>query len=63
MALPNGLVENVYGPAEGRRHDRGMLAYLLQHLERFSFVLAGNPMCIYGEPACISIKNTFARSF
>ena len=26
VALPNGLVGNMYGPVEGKRHDSGMLA-------------------------------------
>ena len=26
VALPNGLVGNLYGPMEGKRHDRRMLA-------------------------------------
>ena len=26
IATPNGLVANLYGPVEGRRHNSGMLA-------------------------------------
>ncbi|KAK3742027.1 hypothetical protein QZH41_014350 [Actinostola sp. cb2023] len=26
VALPNGLIGNLYGPVEGRKHDAGMLA-------------------------------------
>ena len=38
---------------EGRRHDAGMLAdsRLLRNLERFAFNPAGQPLCIYGDPA------------
>lgn len=53
IALPNGLVGNLYGPVEGKRHDSGMLASsrLLEDLERFSFTPAGFPLCVYGDPA------------
>ena len=54
LALPNGLVGHLYGPVEGRRHDRGMLASsgLLQDLQRFSnSSVTGLPMCVYGNPA------------
>ena len=38
---------------EGRRHDAGMLAdsRLLRNLEHFAFNPAGQPLCIYGDPA------------
>ena len=54
VALPNGLVGNMYGPVEGKRHDSGMLASsgLLRELQRFSFSpINGLPMCVYGDPA------------
>ena len=54
IALPNGLVGNLFGPIEGRRHDSFMLAEsgLLQDLQRFSNCpLTGLPLCIYGDPA------------
>ena len=54
VALPNGLVGNLYGPIEGKRHDSGMLASsgLLQDLQRFSnSTVTGSPMCVYGDPA------------
>lgn len=36
VAIPNGLVANLYGPVEGRRHDAGMLkdSGLLNTLQR-----------------------------
>ena len=39
--------------AEGRKHDAGMLAesHLLDDLRQYSFSLAGQPLCIYGDPA------------
>ena len=38
VAAPNGLVANLYGPVEGKRHDSGMLAMsgLLDALQRYS---------------------------
>ncbi|XP_068742300.1 uncharacterized protein [Montipora capricornis] len=53
VALPNGLIANLYGPVEGKRHDAGMLAEsgLLHDLERHAFSTGGQPLCIYGDPA------------
>jgi len=53
IAVPNGLIANLYGPIEGNRHDAAMLreSGLLNDLQRFAFDRAGNAMCIYGDPA------------
>lgn len=54
VALPNGLVGNLFGPIEGRRHDRFMLATsrVLHDLQRFSNCpVTGDPLCVYGDPA------------
>lgn len=53
IAAPNGLVANLYGPVEGRRHDSGMLARsgLLNQLQQYSFDTNGSELCIYGDPA------------
>lgn len=53
IALPNGLIGNLYGPVEGRKHDAGMLvdSGLLHDLEQFAFNPAGQPLCVYGDPA------------
>jgi len=53
VALPNGLIANLYGPIEGCRHDAGMLrdSGLLGTLERVAFNPAGNVLCLYGDPA------------
>ncbi|XP_028410992.1 uncharacterized protein LOC114533621 [Dendronephthya gigantea] len=53
VSLPNGLIAHLYGPVEGKKHDASMLAQsgLLADLERFAFSEAGQPMCIYGDPA------------
>jgi len=53
LAIPNGLIANLFGPIEGRRHDAGMLAdsNLLNALQRHAHDRAGNPLCIYGDMA------------
>ena len=53
IVTPNGLIANLFGPVEGRRHDSGMLAMsgLLLQLQQMSFSPAGQAMCIYGDPA------------
>lgn len=52
MALPNGIVGNLFGPVEGRRHDSSILyaSGLLAELERVAWV-DQEPLCIYGDPA------------
>ena len=51
VVAPNGLIANLHGPVEGRRHDSGMLADsgLLPQLELHSRSPLGNPLCIYGD--------------
>ena len=53
VVTPNGLIANLFGPVEGRRHDSAMLMMsgLLHQLELQSFSPAGQAMCIYGDPA------------
>ena len=53
VAAPNGLIANLHGPFEGRKHDSGMLAdsKLLNLLQRNSFSSTGQPLCVYGDPA------------
>ena len=53
VALPNGLIENLYGPVEGRCHDAGMLkdSGLLNDLSRFGFNTRGDVLSLYGDPA------------
>ena len=53
VATPNGLVANLYGPIEGRRHDSTMLARsnLLPLLEQHAHAPDGTVLCIYGDPA------------
>ena len=51
--LYNGHIANLYGPAEGNRHDSGMLAVsgLLTDLQQHSFTPNGQPLRIYGDMA------------
>lgn len=54
VALPNGLVGNLFCPVEGRRHDSFMLATsgFLRELQKFSNCpVTGLPLCVYGDPA------------
>ena len=51
MVATNGLVANLFGPVEGKRHDSGMLADLglLQQMSEHCFLPNGSPLCIYGD--------------
>ena len=52
LALPNGLIGNMYGPLEGRRHDCFLLqlSNLLPKLQQYAFNSRGEVLCIYGDP-------------
>ncbi|CAB4045578.1 Hypothetical predicted protein [Paramuricea clavata] len=53
VVTPNGLIANLSGPCEGKKHDSGMLreSGLLTSLEEHSFSSTGDILCIYGDPA------------
>lgn len=53
IVAPNGLIANLFGPIEGKRHDSAMLAQsqILQQLQIHSFDTNDNTLCIYGDPA------------
>lgn len=53
IATPNGLIANLYGPVEEKRHDSAMLAQsqVLNQLQRLSFNPHGDTLCVYGGPA------------
>ena len=53
VVAPNGMIANLFGPVEGRRHDSGLLAEsgLLRLLQLHSHDGQGNTLCIYGDPA------------
>ena len=53
VVLPNGLIANMYGPVEGKRHDCSMLrmSNLLTKLQLQAYDTNGRALCIYGDPA------------
>ena len=53
VAAPNGLIANVFGPVEGKRHDSSMLRMsgLLNQLHQYSYKRNGDILYIYGDPA------------
>ena len=53
IAAPNGLIANLYGPVEGRRHDSALLAQSQSYplLSQYCVDTNGRPLCIYGDPA------------
>ena len=52
VVTPNGLIANLCGPFEGKRHDSIMLnqSGLLDELRRVA-IYNGQPLCLYGDPA------------
>ena len=52
VVIPNGLIANLHGPFEGKRHDSTMLQQtgLLNDLRRAAWY-NGEPLCLYGDPA------------
>lgn len=52
VVVPNGLIANLAGPFEGRRHDSTMLyeSGLLPNLRRVAHY-NNIPLCLYGDPA------------
>ena len=52
-ATPNGLIANLHGPMEGKRHYSAMLAQsqVLNQLQCLSFSRHGDILCTYGDPA------------
>ena len=51
VVLPNGLIANLFGPMEGRRHDAALLAEsgLLAGIRFHS--ATNKPLCLYGDSA------------
>ena len=64
VVAPNGLIANLFGPVEGRRHDSSMLgdSGLLRKLEQHAHDLNGDILCIYGGPA-YSLRQQFMGPF
>ena len=66
VVAPNGMIGNLFGPVEGRRHDSRLLVMsgLLEKLEQHSFSPDGATLCIYGDPAYphrVHLQRPFAR--
>ncbi|XP_064643071.1 uncharacterized protein LOC135497238 [Lineus longissimus] len=56
VVAPNGLIVNLFGPVEGRRHDSAMLrmSNLVRILEILDYRMNDEdrtPICLYGDPA------------
>ena len=53
VVLPNGLISNMFGPLEGKRHDCALLreSNLLPKLNQYAFNQRGDALCLYGDPA------------
>ena len=52
ISTPCGLMANLFGPVEGKRHDSAMLAMsgLLPNLQQYSHGPHGELLCLYGDP-------------
>lgn len=61
VQAPNGLIANMFGPMEGKRHDAFMLGVsgLAEKLRRFQRP-NGEPYIIYGDPAYGLTRNILA---
>ncbi|XP_033754685.1 protein ALP1-like [Pecten maximus] len=53
VVTPNGLVVNMFGPIEGKRHDAGMLreSQLQQQMRQYMTTPTGDMYAVYGDPA------------
>ena len=53
VVIPNGIIANMYGPIEGKRHDCALLrlSNLLTKLEQYAISTSGISLCFYGDPA------------
>ena len=53
VVTPNGLVANMFGPFEGRRHDAALLSDsgLLTKLDALPRLVNGKAFALYGDPA------------
>ena len=64
MVTPNGLICNLFGPIEERRHDAFMLTEsgLLEQLQERMNKPNGDPYVLYGDPA-YPIRNHMIAPF
>lgn len=61
VETPNGIIANLFGPIEGRRHDAFMLSNsgLADQIKLFNQA-NGDPYVIYGDPAYGLSRNIMA---
>ena len=64
IAAPNGLIANLYGLIEGKRHDSAMLAEsrLLDQMQLHCNDANGHPFCVYGDAAYL-LRAHLLKSF
>lgn len=53
VVTPSGMIANLFGPIEGKRHDSAMLALsgLLPQMQQHCIDTNGNQLCLYGDAA------------
>ena len=64
IAIPSGMIPNLYGLVEGKRHDSSMLAMsgLLPQFQLHASTPDGNPLCVYGDsayPLSVQLRRPF----
>ena len=62
VTTPSGIIANLFGPVEGKRHDCAVLEMsgLLQTLQRYSHGPNGELLCIFGDPVFPLRRNLLA---
>ena len=68
VVIPNGLIANMYGPLEAKRHDSAMLriSELLPKLEQCMTMPDGTVFSLYGDlayPLCVHLITPFKGAF
>ena len=53
VVIPNGVISNLFGPCERKKHDSSMLHHsgLLEQLEQHAQTPNGEPACLYSDQA------------
>ena len=53
ITIPSGIIANLYGPVEGRRHDSAMLrmSAILPLMQQYCIDPNGTALSVYGNPA------------
>ena len=50
VVIPNGLISNVFGPYEGKKHNMLRHSGLLEQLQQHAQTPNWEPVCSYGDP-------------